>query len=195
MRISNQHTETNRGRTNSICLRLQFFRGFEFLMNNSTASHGESCLSALTEAGTYGCPCGTSSFRINATLKTVAPNQPRYICTSSKQRSSEDILDIIGSDEFRQFLDRRTHFPDACKDADCGYLESCRGCAARTYLRRDLESKRPHRPADYLNQYDRPVLLTSLRRAVTASEARQLLMHLDCEAHPEFFGYPLPDDR
>ena len=172
----------------------QFFRGFEFLMNNSNCvTLGESCLSALTEAGTYGCPCGTSSFRINAKTKDGRiPINPCVYMHEFKTGDllSEDILDIIESDEFRQFSERRTHFPDACKDADCGYLESCRGgCAARTYFTTgSLNQKDPYCPADYLNQFDRPAL--PHKPEIGCSHGIRVHDNYLCtwigEAHPEF---------
>jgi hypothetical protein len=48
----------------------QFYKGFSYLMNHTSCiTLGESCLTVFTEAGSDGCPCGTTSFRINAKTK------------------------------------------------------------------------------------------------------------------------------
>lgn len=134
----------------------QFYEGFSFLMNNShCVTLGESCLTAFTEAGTEGCPCGTTSFRINA--KTKDGRIPINPCVYAHEYSAgdlltDDILDIVESPQFKAFGGRRRDIPQACRDTGCEFLETCRGgCTARTYLTTGtLDAKDPYCPHDYL---------------------------------------------
>jgi radical SAM protein with 4Fe4S-binding SPASM domain len=140
----------------------QFYEGFSFLMNNSHCiTLGESCLTALAEAGTAGCPCGTSSFRINA--KTKEGKVPVNPCVYSHEYKAgdlltDDIFDIINGPQFTAFADRRRNIPKACRESGCSYLESCRGgCTSRSYLvTGDLESKDPYCPQEYVGKYGVP---------------------------------------
>src|SRR6478735_941210 len=134
----------------------QFYDGFAFLMNNShCVTLGESCLTSFTGTGTRGCPCGTSSFRINA--KTVHGTIPINPCVYAHEYKAgdllaDDIYDIIDSPEFRAFGDRRRDIPQVCRDTDCEFLETCRGgCTSRAYLTSGtLDSKDPYCPHDHL---------------------------------------------
>lgn len=140
----------------------QFYEGFSFLMKNSHCiTLGESCLTAFTEAGTKGCPCGTSSFRINA--KTKDGEIPINPCVYSHEYKSgdllrDDIFDIIKSPQFTAFANRRRNIPKACHESGCSYLETCRGgCTSRSYLSKgDLESKDPYCPQEYADKYGVP---------------------------------------
>ncbi len=142
----------------------QYFEGFSFLMNNSDCvTLGESCITALTESGTNGCPCGTVSFRINAkTRDGRIPINPCVYMHEFKTGNllTDDIFDIIKSEEFLGFSDRCKNLPQSCKDSGCKYLESCRGgCAARTYfVKGTLNDKDPYCPLDYLQANPMPAL-------------------------------------
>lgn len=134
----------------------QFYSGFAFLMNNSSCvTLGESCLTAFTEAGTTGCPCGTTSFRINA--KTKDGRIPINPCVYAHEYAAgdlmtDDIFDIIASPEFTAFANRRNDIPQACHDTGCDYLETCRGgCTSRTYLvHGTLDARDPYCPHEYV---------------------------------------------
>lgn len=134
----------------------QFYEGFSFLMNNSHCiTLGESCVTAFTETGTPGCPCGTSSFRINAKTKDGRiPINPCVYAHDYKVGDllTEDIFDIVSSPAFTAFSGRRRHLPQACRDSGCSYLETCRGgCTSRSYfVYGNLESKDPYCPAEYV---------------------------------------------
>lgn len=136
----------------------QFYEGFAYLLGNTDCiTLGESCLGAFVEAGTEGCPCGTSSFRINAKTKEgTVPINPCVYMHEFKVGDllSEDIFDIVESPAFTQFAARRQRLPRACRETDCQYLERCRGgCSARSYLiAGDLDSKDPYCPHDYVRE-------------------------------------------
>ena len=142
----------------------QFYEGFSFLMDNTSCiTLGESCLTAFTGAGTTGCPCGTSSFRINA--KTRDGRIPINPCVYAHEYKAgdlltEDIFDIIESPSFAAFGDRRRDIPQTCRDSNCDFLETCRGgCTSRAYLvNGTLDSKDPYCPQDYVDQFGRPDL-------------------------------------
>jgi radical SAM protein with 4Fe4S-binding SPASM domain len=134
----------------------QFFTGMSFLMKNSDCiTLGESCITALTETGDKGCPCGTTSFRINA--KDAQGRISLNPCVYAHEFKSgdllkDDILDIVQSDEFLVFKNRRENLPRVCVESNCDYLETCRGgCTARTYLSgRTLEEPDPYCPLEYI---------------------------------------------
>lgn len=142
----------------------QFYAGFSFLMNRSKCiTLGESCVTAFTETGTEGCPCGTSSFRINA--KTADGRVPISPCVymhdfKAGDLLSDDILDIVRSPEFRTFAQRRHQIPSACRESGCSFLERCRGgCSARSYLvHGHLDGKDPYCPQEHLDTHGRPEL-------------------------------------
>ncbi len=135
----------------------QFYDGFEFLMRNTHCiTLGESVLTAFTETGTTGCPCGTTSFRINA--KTKDGRVPINPCVYAHEYKagdllSEDILDIVESESFRAFGNRRKYIPQVCRDSDCEFLELCRGgCTSRAYLvSGTLDAKDPYCPQEYVD--------------------------------------------
>ena len=134
----------------------QYYDGFEFLMRHTDCiTLGESCLNAFVESGTPGCPCGTSSFRINA--KTRDGRVPISPCVYMHDFSTgdllrDDILDIVESPSFREFAARRHAAPTECREMNCEYLEHCRGgCAARTYFTRGkLDARDPYCPKEHV---------------------------------------------
>jgi radical SAM protein with 4Fe4S-binding SPASM domain len=134
----------------------QFYAGFTYLMNRShCVTLGESCLTAFTETGSAGCPCGTTSFRINAKTKDGrVPINPCVYMHEFKVGDllTEDIHDIVSSEQFRSFAGRRNNLPKECRESDCEYIERCRGgCTARSYLvHGDLDSKDPYCPRDFV---------------------------------------------
>lgn len=142
----------------------QFYEGFAFLMQNTDCvTLGESCVSAFVGNGHAGCPCGKTSFRINA--KTAAGKIPLNPCVYMHEFASgdlltDDIFEIVNGDLFSKFSARRQNLPQACKDADCSYIETCRGgCTARTFLvTKDLESADPYCPLEYEARAGRPEL-------------------------------------
>jgi len=133
----------------------QFYEGFSFLMDRtSCVTLGESCISALVGTGSAGCPCGTSSFRINAkdAKGRISLNPCVYLHDfQCGDLLREDLRDIVRSEPFRTIRERRSNIPSACHSTNCEYLESCRGgCAARTYLvTGTLDARDPYCPHDY----------------------------------------------
>jgi len=105
----------------------QFYDGFSFLMRNTRRiTLGESCLTAFAHAGSKGCPCRTSSFRINGKtpdgMISISP------CVySHKYRTGDlltkDITEIVASPAFQAFANRRSDIPRACRDSQCSFLE------------------------------------------------------------------------
>jgi len=142
----------------------QFYDGFAFLMANTDCiTLGESCVSAFVGAGSEGCPCGTTSFRINA--KTRDGRIPINPCVYAHEYKAgdlltDDILDIVDSPEFRAFAARRHDIPEVCRSSGCEFLETCRGgCTSRAYLvSGTLNSKDPYCPQEYLDAHGRPDL-------------------------------------
>lgn len=133
----------------------QFYRGFEYLMSHTDCiTLGESCLTAFVGSGSVGCPCGTSSFRINAKSADgrISINPCVYMHEfKAGDLLFDDIRSILAGPEFTAFADRRRRLPRECKDSGCSYLESCRGgCSARAYLiSGSLETKDPYCPEDF----------------------------------------------
>jgi radical SAM protein with 4Fe4S-binding SPASM domain len=140
----------------------QFYVGFGFLMRQTECiTLGESCLTAFTETGTAGCPCGTSSFRINAkTREGTIPINPCVYAHEFKVGDllRDDIFEILAHPTFRAFANRRHALPQACRESGCAYLEVCRGgCTSRSYfVHGDLDSKDPYCPAEYAQQKGSP---------------------------------------
>lgn len=172
----------------------QFYDGFSFLMNNtSCVTLGEGCVTAFTGSGTPGCPCGTSSFRINA--KTADGRVPISPCVymhdlKAGDLLTDDILDIVKSPQFTRFAARRNNIPDACKSSGCSFLETCRGgCSARSYLvHGDLESKDPYCPQEHQDRAGRPNL--PVRPEIGCSHGIRVHDNYLCtwigEAHPDY---------
>lgn len=137
----------------------QFYEGFSFLIRNTRClTLGESCLTAVIKAGAEGCPCGTTSFRING--KTDDGKIPVSPCVYSHNYMTgdllrDDIFDIIASPSFAAFANRRTEIPRACRDSDCGFLDRCRGgCASRSlFVYGNLDSKDPYCPQEYMTRH------------------------------------------
>ena len=134
----------------------QFYDGFAYLMQHTDCTTlGEACITAFTGTGMRGCPCGSSSFRINA--KTPQGRIPVSPCVYLHDFQTGDLLrddihDIVRSPEFELFRRRDRELPRACRDADCEYLDICRGgCLARTYLvHGDVEARDPYCPLDHV---------------------------------------------
>ena len=142
-----------------------FYHGFAQLMAHTDCiTLGESCLTAFTGSGARGCPCGLSSFRING--RTPDGRVPVGPCIYVHEYRGGDLLseplrDIVTSSRFERFTARQREVPRVCREADCPYLEICRGgCAARTwFVHGTLEAKDPYCPLDYMADHgERPPL-------------------------------------
>jgi len=136
----------------------QFYEGFTFLMDNTSCiTLGESCLTAITGEGSRGCPCGTASFRINSKTEDgrVSVNPCVYLHDFKVgDLLTEDVLEMVHRPQFARFAERHNQIPAACHEADCQYLELCRGgCAARTYLHTgSFDSRDPYCPHEYVRR-------------------------------------------
>jgi radical SAM protein with 4Fe4S-binding SPASM domain len=138
--------------------RSQFYDGFAFLMQNSECiTLGESCITAFTQSGDAGCPCGTTSFRINA--KDAEGRISLNPCVyghdfKTGDLLSDDILEIVVGTEFERFSRRRSELPRACRESGCDYLETCRGgCTARSYLvHGTLDERDPYCPQQHIDE-------------------------------------------
>lgn len=133
----------------------QFFEGMAFLLRNTRCvTLAESVLSAVVGVGGTGCPCGFSSLRVNGrTGEGTVPVGPCIYTHDFRTGDllTEDLSHIVQSEAFRRFTRRTLDLPRACREADCRYLEDCRGgCTARTwFVHRDLEARDPYCPLDY----------------------------------------------
>lgn len=134
----------------------QFYEGFAYLMaRTDCVTLGESCLTAFTGSGGQGCPCGTSSFRINA--KTQDGRIPINPCVYAHDYATGDLLteglaDIVTRPPFTDFARRRRELPRACRESGCAFLETCRGgCGSRALLAGGgLDAPDPYCPSAYL---------------------------------------------
>jgi radical SAM protein with 4Fe4S-binding SPASM domain len=133
----------------------QYYSGFAYLLRNTKCvTLGESCIGAVAGTGSQGCPCGTSSFRING--KTADGQISINPCVYMHEFMVGDLLkeslrSIISSPEFAAFASRKVQMPAACKTANCRYLGQCRGgCAARTFfVKGTLDAADPYCPLEY----------------------------------------------
>lgn len=136
----------------------QFFQGFEFLLKNaSTLVMGESCISALVKKGSIGCPCGTSSFRIHAKDKKKGVSITPCVYLHAFQTGdllTRDITEILKDHSFQYFSQKLATAPRDCQNANCDYLDVCRGgCRARAFLvSGSLDTKDPYCPQDYMDK-------------------------------------------
>jgi radical SAM protein with 4Fe4S-binding SPASM domain len=139
----------------------EFYDGFAFLVKNTRCiTLGESCLTAFTGAGSRGCPCGSTSFRINSRADdgSVALSPCVYMqSVMGGDLLSEDVFSILSRPHFEAFVRRRQDFPKACRESDCPYLETCRGgCAARTYfVTGTMDARDPYCPLEYVQRHGR----------------------------------------
>ncbi len=154
-----------------------FFEGFARLMRHSDCiSLGDACLAAVVDLPATGCPCGHSSFRVQG--RSADGCVPLSPCVYSHDFRTGDLLEdpaqaIVQSEPFTRFGARRRRVPRACQEADCPWLEACRGgCASRAWLvHGSLETKDPYCPLDYQRDHGRPPALpTPLSIAQTAGQ-------------------------
>ena len=131
-----------------------FYDGFEYLLNHTDGVVlGESCIASLMDNGSKGCPCGKYSFRINSKDKRGRISISPCVYLHDFRVGdllSEDIFDILNSESFQTFANRKFNLPDECNPR-CNYYDYCRGgCAARAYLLSgNLNAKDPYCPQDY----------------------------------------------
>ncbi|MDR0967693.1 MAG: radical SAM protein [Rickettsiales bacterium] len=141
----------------------QFYDGFNFLMQNCyTIENGETILRDLSDTqNTKRCPCGISSFRIHSITPDgkifVSPCVYMHDYKSSLDLLTNDLSDIINSDEFKVFRQRNAN-PQMIKGCEnCDKANICGGgCAARAYLHNAINTgeksflcKDPYCPKDY----------------------------------------------
>ena len=134
----------------------QVFAGFAHLHTRSECvAQCESILTPFAGTGSQGCPCGTSSFRIG--LKTADGRVPITPCVYLNNFSTgdllrEDVFDILASPAFDRIRRRNAEIPAACREADCRFVEQCRGgCAARTYfVVGTIDAPDPYCPLQFL---------------------------------------------
>lgn len=155
-----------------------FYRGFARLMAHTDCiTLGDSCLAALTQRPTQGCPCGDSSLRVLS--QTGDGRVPISPCVYAHDFSGGDLLTeqlaiITQREPFASFERRRLRLPRACREADCPWLERCRGgCSSRTWLvHGDLEAKDPYCPLDYKAEHGQPPPLPPLEAPTTQPALR-----------------------
>ena len=93
----------------------QFYNGFQYLMQHcDNVENGESVLrTALGINNTKRCPCGISSFRIHSITPDkkifVSPCVYMHDYKSSKDLLTNELSDIINSDEFKVFRQRNAN--------------------------------------------------------------------------------------
>ncbi len=137
----------------------QFYQGFDWLLRNTRAvTVAESCLSPFLAQGCHGCPCGSSSFRVDG--KNEQGRVPITPCVYLHDFKTGDLLtepirDILSERDFRVINARRRDLPSACREADCPFAETCRGgCAARAYLcRGSMDARDPYCPLEYQERH------------------------------------------
>lgn len=106
---------------------------------------GEPIGSAMSGESSRGCPCGTSSFRINSiTPDGRVPVSPCVYAHDFKTGDLlvDDLADIITSPEFVAFRERRANPASIGECRGCEHLARCRGgCAARAHLWAKFQSR------------------------------------------------------
>lgn len=141
----------------------QFYNGFQYLMQHcDNVENGESVLrTALGMNNTKRCPCGISSFRIHSITPDkkifVSPCVYMHDYKSSKDLLTNELSDIINSDEFKVFRQRNANPEMLHGCAGCDKANICGGgCAARSYLfnavqtgKKSFLCKDPYCPKDY----------------------------------------------
>lgn len=123
----------------------QFYETSKFVFENCDVIElGEPLGSAMSNLQSRGCPCGTASFRIHS--KTSDGKVPLSPCVyghafkGGHDLLKDDLSDIIRSEEFEAFRQRRREPETIGECTGCEFLESCRGgCPSRAYLARGFE--------------------------------------------------------
>ncbi len=157
-----------------------FYQGFAQLLSRTRCvTLGDACLAAVVGQPIEGCPCGTSSFRIRG--RSPQGRIPISPCVYAADFATGDLLTespaaIVEHAPFASFAHRRQRISRACREADCPWLERCRGgCAARTWLARgDLEARDPYCPLDFQDRHGAPPPLPS---PIAWDEAPGLRVH------------------
>ncbi len=117
----------------------QYFRFFREVARHATPTVvGEPTLAAQWGLPARGCPCGTTSLRING--MTPDGRVPVSPCVFLHDLRVGDLLTeplsaLVERPEFAALRTRREATPPACRDRVCDLLEACRGgCAGRAAL-------------------------------------------------------------
>lgn len=156
----------------------QYFEGFELLLAKSrTITQGESCITAVSGTGYSGCPCGTTSFRINAKSSDGQISLNPCVYMHDFQVGNildEDISSVISSKKFADIRRRSEEIPKECLESSCSYVEECRGgCTARAYLvNGSLDSKDPYCPHEHFDAVKFPNFPTSFEVGVDDDSIR-----------------------
>jgi radical SAM protein with 4Fe4S-binding SPASM domain len=155
----------------------QFYQTSIQLLNSCEAIEmGEPLLSAMfnNKKDFYGCPCGSKSFRIHSiTPQGEIPISPCVYAHDYKVGSllSDDLIEILKSEEFRLFRSRNTNpaLIKAC--SNCKYIEICKGgCASRAYLSNKFEKNTVS-----LNQIDPYCLLNIENKQIDSSHISDIV--------------------
>lgn len=134
----------------------QVYEQFEYLLNNTElVTLSEPVFACQVGNNACGCNCGINSFRIRSKVNGTVPVTPCvYLDLDGGDILKDSLEDIIKSDVFNKFNERRTKIPRKCHEINCDKLDQCRGgCAARTILMTgDLDNPDPYCP--YINYID-----------------------------------------
>ncbi|MFA4818778.1 MAG: radical SAM protein [Patescibacteria group bacterium] len=136
----------------------QYYESAQYLIDRcSIVDLGEPLLSSVYSDLEKGCPCGTKSFRIHSiTPDGKVPVSPCVYMHDYRYGDllKDDLIDIINSNQFKAFRQRRSNPANIPGCNCCEHLNSCRGgCAARSSLfhknKNILEVKDPYCLKDY----------------------------------------------
>lgn len=141
----------------------QFFR--EVARWSEPTVVGEPTLAAAWGLQAQGCPCGTTSLRINSI--TADGRLPVSPCVFLHELRVGDLLteeldDLVARAPFQALRIRRKKIPAPCQSRACDRIEVCRGgCAARAAL---------HGEGDGVNAPDNPGVAPELWRRLNRAD-------------------------
>ncbi|MCL2231603.1 MAG: radical SAM protein [Treponema sp.] len=119
--------------------REQVWAGYAYLFDScDVIDLSEPVLAAWAgHTGTSGCPCGTHSLRINSlTPDGRIPVSPCVYMHDYRAGDilTEDIFDILSTQPFQDFRNRKQNYKHIAECADCEKSSICRGgCLAMAY--------------------------------------------------------------
>ncbi len=113
------------------------YDAFKYLFENTNLiTLGESVFAAQAGLPASGCACGLHSLRIQSKKNNRVPVTPCvYLSMDGGDILTQELDEIVNSETFKKFNERREYIPSKCREINCDILESCRGgCYARTVL-------------------------------------------------------------
>jgi radical SAM protein with 4Fe4S-binding SPASM domain len=126
----------------------QFYKGIDVILQHANpvdlTDANWATAAGLDDGSVHGCPCGTSSFRINGINQSgEMPLSPCVYLHDKRVGDllTENVADIISRTEFEEFRLRKANPELVAGCANCGEIGVCAGgCASRAYLHKKHET-------------------------------------------------------